>query len=1150
MSMYRGPISLNLKVLVWHKICLLATQQSLHMQCSLCGCSNPESARFCSRCGARLHPLCEACGFESSTGSRFCGGCGAPLSNLLDVQRPDHFTSTVAPGAPNLDHRPERRQVTVLFIDMVGSTDISLQLDEEEFRDVIYNYRDICANAIRRFDGSIVRYIGDGILVCFGFPVAHEDDPARAVRAALALLSGVRQLNSQESSDKPPIHVRMGMHTGIVIAGDLRSSGTFETMGILGDTPNIASRLQQIAPHDKLLISEATARLVDNLFDLHNLGSQEIRGTQGTINLYEVIGERLDLGRRAPRALYQMVGRHQELSLLQDRFTQTINGEGQLVLITAEAGTGKTRLVHDFEDTLAGTKLLSITCYCSAYNQSSAFYPIIELIRRTLNFDSLGNVEDKLASLRRVFAGLESITPDAVALIAELLELPVPSSMLGVAPSQRREFLFDVLTHWLLKQSEQLPVLFIVEDLHWADASTSSLLARVIQRISAWRVMAIFTFRPEFRAEWLLEPHGTRLGLRRLSSNEARTLVMQIVGAATLSMEVVDLIIEKTGGVPLFIEELTKTMLGGNLSGSDDSLQLMSAVESIPSTLRGSLSARLDRLKIAKPLAQVAATLGRVFSGEVLSAVTGESQAVLREKLTELLNDGFLQQYGVLTNVSYSFRHALIQDAAYDSLLKSERQSLHRKIADVLSSQFPTMVAATPEVLAQHYSAANLIEPALLHWEAAGKKAAERSANVEAASHFANALVMLRRLPDTTERARRELSLEVDRGSQLLATKGNAAPQVEEVFTRACELSERLGEHHLLFRALYGLMMFCIVRGQLDKAHGLGLRLVERAESADDRDLLLQAKRPLGLTLFYLGRFPEAKATLEEALRLYDPDRHHHHRFEYGSDPAVLAQCNLAWTEWFMGLADSATTDSWQAIERAVQLDHSHSLGFALSFEASIRQARGEPAETLEAAERAIKLGHTYRFPYWSAWGRMLRGWAIGKLGRLQEGTGEIEQGLADYSATGAELMRPYGLMLFAETVAAAGDPQHALNLLDEAALVTSTNKTLFCEPELHRLRGEFLLALNRKDTKALDHFRKAADRARELGAEALELRALLSLASATHGADNVTALGELRQLHSQFVEGFGTSDLILASRLLNLTAGQNEKVLPADGKA
>jgi predicted ATPase/class 3 adenylate cyclase len=1125
---------------------LIGNRAVTHMQCSLCGCSSPESARFCSRCGAKLYLHCEACGFESSAASRFCGGCGAPLSNSPNAQRHDRSPPAVAPATPNQDQRPERRQVTLLFIDMVGSTDMSVQLDEEEFRDVIYNYRDTCANAVRRFDGTIVRFIGDGLLVCFGFPVAHEDDPARAVRAALSLLSDMRQLNDQGVSARAPIRVRMGMHTGMVIAGDLRSSETFETMGILGDTPNIASRLQQIAPADTLLISEATAQLIGNLFDLRKLGPHEIRGVQGTIDLYEVVGERPGPGTDAPRAVRQMVGRNQELALLQDRFIQTLNGEGQLVLVTAEAGAGKTRLVHCFKDTLAGTKLLSVTCYCSAYHQSSAFYPIVELIRRALDFDSLDDVEDRLASLHRAFAGLESITPDAVALIAELLELPVPASARELAPSQRRELLLDVLTHWLLKQSEQLPVLFIVEDLHWADASTSSLLARLIQRISAWRVMAVFTFRPEFKAEWLLEPHGTRLGLRHLSPNEARTLVRQIAGAATIAADVVDLIIAKTGGIPLFVEELTKTVLGDNLAANNDnSVQRASAIDSIPSTLRGSLAARLDRLKVAKPLAQVAATLGRVFDGEVLSAVTGESQAVLDEQLAELLHDGFLQQHGLLVNARYSFRHALIQDAAYDSLLKSERQALHRKIADVMSSQFPAMVAATPEVLAQHYAAANLIEPAITHWETAGKKAAERSANVEAASHFENALATLRRLPDTTERARRELSLEVDRGSQLLATKGNAAPQVEAVFTRACELSERLGEHQLLFRALYGLMMFCIVRGQLDKAHDLGLRLVEQAELAGDRDLLLQAKRPLGLTLFYLGQFAAAKATLEEALRMYDPERHHHHRFEYGSDPAVLAQCNLAWTEWFMGLADSAALDSGQAIDRAVHLDHPHSLGFALSFEASIRQARGEPAETLEAAERAIGVGHTYRFPYWSAWGRMLRGWAIGRLGRLQDGIAEIEQGLDDYRATGAELMRPYGLMLFAETVAAAGDPRHALNLRDEAAMITSVNRTLFCEPELHRLRGEFVLALNRKNPEALDHFRRAAGLANQLGARALELRAMLSLVSAARGAERVVVLEELRQLHGRIAEGFGTPDLMLAARLLNLTARQNTKRSP-----
>jgi class 3 adenylate cyclase/predicted ATPase len=1073
---------------------------------------------------------CEVCSFENSAGSRFCGGCGTSRSNLPDFQNVDHFVSPISSGALDHDQRPERRQVTVLFIDLIGSTELSFLLDEEEFRDVIYKYRDICANAVRRFDGTIVRYIGDGILACFGFPVAHEDDPARAARAALSLLSDMRQLNNKEVPVRPPIHVRMGMHTGIVIAGDLRSSDTFETMGILGDVPNVASRLQQIAAQDKLLITETTAGLIDSLFDLRHLGPHEIRGTRGAINLYEVIAER-PVDRDAPRRLHPLVGRREELAILQGHLFQTINGEGQLVLITSEAGTGKTRLVNDFKEKLVGKELLSMACYCSAYNQASALYPIIDLIRRMLKLDSIDNVDEKLANLQRVFS--RSVTPHAVALVAELLELPIPTSVHELTPAQRRELLFEVLMNWLLKQSDQIPVLLVVEDLHWVDPSTSSLLARLVQKISMSRVMAVFTFRPEFRAEWLLEPHSRRLDLRLLSTEESRTLIRQVVGSETISMDVVDLIISKTNGVPLFIEELTKTILGSNLSTSNDGQQSALAVDSIPSTLRGSLAARLDRLKVSKSLAQIAATLGRVFDVEVLSALTGESQVALREPLAELLREGFLQQHGLPAAVNYSFRHALIQEAAYDSLLKSERQFLHRKIADVLSSQFPAVIATTPEVLAHHYSAANLPEPALLHWQAAGKKAAERSANVEAASHFANALAVLRRLPDSTERARRELSLEVDRGSQLLATKGNAAPQVEEVFTRAYELSERLGEHHLLFRALYGLMMFCIVRGQLEKAHKLGLRLVERAVLADDQGLLLQAKRPLGLTLFYLGKFAEAKATLLEALRLYDPGRHQNHRFEYGSDPAVLAQCNLAWTEWFMGFADSATEDSGQAIERAIQLDHPHSLGFALSFEASIRQARGEPAECLDAAERAITLGETYRFPYWAAWGRMLRGWAIARLGKLQEGVAEIEQGLADYGATGAELMRPYGLILFAETVAAAGDPQRALILLDEAASITSTNQTLFCEPELHRLRGEFLLILDHKDPNALDHFRRAINLAHDFGATALELRAMLSLALASSGQERVTALDKLRQLHGQIDEGAFTSDLTATNSLL-----------------
>ncbi|WP_342712871.1 adenylate/guanylate cyclase domain-containing protein [Bradyrhizobium sp. B124] len=1108
------------------------------MHCPACGCSAPKNARFCPGCGAKLSLRCEACGFESPPEFRFCGGCGAPLAEHSPIQRLVEHQVAAASRAADRDQRPERRQVTVLFIDMVGSTDLSVCLDDEEFKDVIYKYRDTCANAVRQFDGTIVRYIGDGILVCFGFPLAHEDDPIRAVRAALSLLEGMRQLNRQESSGAPPIHMRMGMHTGIVIAGDLRSSDTFETMGILGETPNIAARLQQLAAPDSLVITDATAQLIGGRFNLRDLGPQEIRGTHGTMNLFEVVGERADPAFDAARGGQKMIGRSEEVALLRDRFIQAMSGEGQLVLITGEAGAGKTRLVRNFRDMLDGSAFLPFTCYCSAYNRESAFYPIIEMIRRVVNLDGLADVEDKIANVQRAFAGLDSITPEAVPLVSELLELPVPLSLREVSPSQRRELLLDLLAQWLLRQSEQLPILFIVEDLHWADASTSSLLERIVQQISDWRAMAIFTFRPEFRAEWLLESQGTRLGLRHLSASEARTLVEQVAGATPLPANIVEHIVAKTGGIPLFVEELTKTVLAETLSSAQGDPALLTAVvDSIPSTLRGSLVARLDRLKVAKPLAQVAATLGRTFDSEVLGAVTGESQHSLREQLAELLHEGFIQQHGVPVHAKYSFRHALIQDAAYDSLLKSERRLMHRKIADVLSTQFREIVAATPEVLAQHYAAANLAEAAISQWEAAGKKAAERSANVEAASHFANALAILRRLPDTPERARRELLLEVDRGSQLLATQGNAAPQVEEVFTRAYELSEGLGEHHLLFRALYGLMMFCIVRGQLEKAHGFGVRLIERAERADDRGLLLQAKRPLGLTLFYLGKFDVAKKTLEEALQLYDPDQHHHHRFEYGSDPAVLAQCNLAWTEWFVGLADSAVKDSAQAIDRAVQLDHPHSLGFALSFDASIRQARGEPNETLEAAERTIQVGQTYRFPYWSAWGRILRGWAVGKLGRLSEGAGEIEQGLADYRATGAELIRPYGLMLFAETLVAKGEADNALKLLDEALAITASNKTLFCEPELHRLRGEVLLALNGESEDASSHFVTAVELARELGAHALELRALLSLVSVATGRNHRSGIERLKLLHGQMVEGFGTADLIETARVLNLAA-------------
>lgn len=1101
------------------------------MRCSACGFSAPTEASFCPRCGAKLSLHCQSCGFRSPLGSHFCGGCGASLIEASETA----VTGASGGFAPVRDQRPERRQVTILFVDMIGSTEMSVRLDEEDFKDVIYCYRDICASAVRQFDGCIVRYIGDGILICFGFPFAHEDDPIRATRAGLALLDNLQRFNAEE--EMKAIHVRMGMHTGIVIAGDLRSSDSFEAMGILGETPNIASRVQSLAAPDRLVITNQTAQLLGERFDLIDLGLQQVRGVDELLHLFEVSGERTEAVRERPAASHKMIGRQQELALLQDRFFRAQDGEGQVVQITAEAGAGKTRLVREFKARLEPAAFLPMTCYCSAYSRSSAFYPIIEMIRRVVRPDGEADADELAANLQRAFVGLQTITPEAAALVAELLELPVSAAIKDIPPARRRELLLEVLTQWVLRQSEDVPVVLVIEDLHWADASTTTLLRHIVERLSNWRVMAIFTFRPELTAEWLLGPQVTRLGLRRLSKNEARALTAQIAETSTVPEDIIASIVAKTGGIPLFIEELTKAVLAGASSADHDPVRLTALVDSIPSTLRGSLAARLDRLQIAKPLAQVAATLGLTFDSEVLAAVTGESQPALRAQLDELLRQGFIHQHGTQVQAKYSFKHALIQEAAYDSLLKSERRSMHRRIAEVISTQFADVVAATPEVLAEHYAAADLAEAAIAHWEAAGNKAAERSANVEAASHFANALAILRRLPDTAERARRELSLELERGSQLLAIKGNAAPQVEEVFTRAYQLSWRLGEHRLLFRALYGLMMFFIVRGQLEKAHQCGVRLIEQADRAGDDGLQLQAKRPLGLTQFYLGQFSSAKETLKQALRLYDPDRHHHHRFEYGSDPAVLAQCNLAWTEWFVGLPDTAVADSAEAMARAIQLNHPHSLGFALSFEASIRQSRGEPNEALQAAEQAIQIGQSYRFPYWSAWGRILRGWAIGRLVRPAAGVVEIKAGLDDYRATGAELIRPYGLMLLAETLGAEGAVEDALTLLNEAIDITEANRTLFCGPELYRLRGSLLLAADPQDDAGGHDLEKAADLAHALGSPMLELRALVSLVSASPHRDSSAPLGRLERLRAAMTEGFATTDLTEAARVIDLAA-------------
>jgi predicted ATPase/class 3 adenylate cyclase len=1062
-----------------------------------------------------------------------------PPPRIPEPQEPQRRGESHVPDA-------ERRQLTVLFCDLVDSTVLASQLDPEEWREVVRAYQDTSAKVIQRYEGHIAQYLGDGLLVYFGHPQAHEDDAQRAVRAGLGMVEAMGQLNLRLTEERGvSLAVRLGIHTGLVVVGDVGGGARQEQLA-LGETPNLAARLQAMAAPNSLVISATTFQLLGGFFACQSLGTPPLKGVAQPLEVYQVLYESMARSRLeaiGSAGLIPLVGRESEVGLLLERWAQVKDGLGQVVLLSGEAGIGKSRLVQVLTAQVATEPQAWLTpCQCSPYYQNTALYPLIELLERVvLRFEREESPAQKLGKLEGFVVQYGLPLAEAMPLFAALLSIPLGPDYvsLELSPEQQKEKTLHALLTILLKIAAQQPLLFVMEDLHWVDPSTLELLSLLVDQGPTARILALFTCRPAFNPPWTGRSHLTQMTLNRLPRRQAAELTARVAHGKVLPAEVVEHVVGKTDGVPLFVEELTKMVLeSGLLQEREDHYELTGPLPplAIPTTLHDSLMARLDRLAAVKGLAQLGATLGREFAYDLLQAVAPWDEDTLHRGLHQLVAAEFLYQQGLPPHATYRFKHALIQDAAYQSLLRSTRQQHHLYIAQVLEARFPEVCETQPELLAHHYTEAGLSAQAIPYWQRAGQRAIQRSANLEAVAHLTKGLELLATLPDTPDRIQHELDMLTMLGPVLTNTSGPGSPAVEQVYARARELCQQAGEPRQLFPVLWGLWYFYNTRAELQKAEELGKQLLTLAQQVQDRTLLLEAHHALWPTLFFLGELAAARGHLEQGMALYDLQDHRSHAFLYGGhDPGSCCQSYTAWTLWALGYPEQALKASDWALTLARELAHPASLAASLSYAAVLHQFRREREAVQQMAEALIALSTEQGDAERLARGTILRGWALFVQGQGTEGMMQMRQGLAALQATGGEVRRQLFLPLLAGAYGGIGQSEEGLNVLAEALAAVEKTGGRFYEAELYRLRGELLLARSAEHhTEAETCFRQGLNIARRQQAKSWELRAAMSLSRLWQQQGKQADARELlAPIYGWFTEGFDTADLQEAQALL-----------------
>lgn len=1151
---------------------------------------------------------CANCGFMNPA-VKFCGDCGRALGD------------TDTPLSTTPISKAERRQLTVLFCDVIDSTALTEQLDPEDLRQVLDAYRASVAEVVLEYDGHIARYFGDGILVYFGYPIAHEDATRRAVQAGLDIVAGLENLNTRLiETFGIQIQLRLSIDTGLVVVWEVgmpvgkpsehissleRYHG--DAIDIVGKTPNIAARMQQVAPPNGIVVGGTTLRLIEGFFTYQDFGTLELKGISQPVPIYQILDEHPDSAlpdfRREQAKLplqsnvIPLIGRTRQVATLKARWKLATTSSGQVVLIEGEAGIGKSRIVAVIADQVAETEAQILECRGSPDSQNSPLYPILSILRQQLlQFGEMDTGNTRLKKLEQ-FLNTHEFSLNLLPLLAELLEIEADYQILELKPAQRRRRTLQALVQIFLKTAGQKTLLLIAEDLHWADPSTLEFLHLLTSRIETAPILAILTSRSEMevsqdstqaearaKLKTLTElAWVTQISLKRLNRKQVSQMIREVAGEQAIPTDISKQIASKTEGVPLFVEELTRMALEANLQNIDVSTE-------IPATLQASLTARLDRLGSRKELVQLGATLGREWTAELLYKVivsmieepeSGEFLAHpnqftsfrpfpeqknnitwLEKELQQLVETEILRCRQTHENKQiYTFKHPLIRETAYQALLKSTRHAYHRRIATVLRQAFEDVVRAQPELVAYHYTEGELPERAIEHWQQAGQRAVERSANVEGVRHLTQGLTLLQTLPETPARAARELVIQTTLGPALIATRGYAALEVEETYTRAKALLETMPNNErmpLRFPILFGLWLSYLVRAKLQTARELGEQCLVMAQQQENAVLEVEAHRALGATLYYLGELKMAHAHVEAGIACYDPHQHPVHAFfHYLADPGMTLRSYAAPLLWCLGYPEQAVAKLQAAQQMGEERPHPFSQVVSLHFGALLYQQRRDVEKVNTYATELVAICQEHGFSVWEPTGKIMKGWALqqNSNGTHEEGIALIQEGIAEWESNRSRVLRPVYLGMLAHACGQADKIQDGLQAVEKALAAGAESGERTNEAELYRLKGELLLKSEIVSTTSANTsiktieksscasereaekcFQKALTIAQHQEARLWELRTAVSLSKlmiTQNRQDAAYAL--LKPIYEWFTEGFETVDLVEARDMLKI---------------
>jgi len=1112
------------------------------MRCENCSFENPVGMKFCGQCAASLTASCPSCHFSNPGDFKFCGNCGTALTSVGDpVKQPNISSNTL--GSIE-DSHAERRQLTVLFCDVVGSAALSEIVDPEDLRDIMGEYRDTCQKVVARFQGHIAQYLGDGILTYFGYPTANEDDAYRAVQTGLELIRSIGELNEHLFEEKGiRLSIRIGIHTGLVVIGEIGSDDKRSLA--LGTTPNVAARIQDLAKSDTVTISDATYRLVQSKFSVSTMGEHKLKGFTHPLQLY-IVDDNEPTNRKRVSDIHfsqiPLIGREQECALMVDRLDHAKTGHGQVVLLSGEAGIGKSRLVQLLREVADEEDNHILECWGSPYHKNSFLHCVITVLQNALELDGMTSDEEKIQKLETPLASFGIPLDENIPLLADLLSIDIPEGrypVIQTTPQQRKQKILEAILGLVMGMAAERMVVIIMEDLHWVDPTTIELLSMLIEQAPTSNIFILLSYRLEFSPPWTPRSHITQISINRLTRRQSGRMVRWLANNKDLPVSVFNEILNKTDGTPFFVEELTKMVLESDiLKETHEHYELTGPASklAIPSTLQDSLMARLDRLGSGKELAQLSATLGREFSYNILAAVTNNCYENLAVRLSQLVSKELLYQRGLPPGASYTFRHALVHEVAYESLLKKTRQKYHRKIAEILATQFPERIQENPEIMAHHCYEAGDYDSATQYFSRAGKMAIQRSANSDATVHLTNAILSLDNLPEGPKKAEAELQVQAALGLAYMLLKGYAAEEVQTAYGRAYDLCRFIGKSASTFPVLCGLWEFYLVRADLDAAQDLAVQLQSIPAEENNPEIFLEAQRILGATSFWRGDFGSAQHHLKRALSTAEINSDARHTPVYGQDSRVAALASSACVSWLMGYPEQALAQIDEAVNRANLINHPFSIVYATYFSAIVHQLEGNAEKTMQLAELTMQLSRQYEFSFWQETAAMLGNWAQFELTGSEELIDLFQVNLQRYKQRGSGLALSYLHTLLVRMLFKADRLEEADIIIEKALSNLSKNSEHFFQSEIYRLKGVIGWKKDGKaDSEIEAYLNEALLCAQQQSAAGLELRAAISLGDyLLSGAEIDKAKSILTNAMSNLTEGKPLDDYQQAMTLWN----------------